>query len=244
MTAVQFRNPEVRLSEALQTTRAAVSGHQVTLRELLVLVGEQGLLVSCAILAMPFLLPVWPPFMSTALGGPMLLIGHAVTMNRVPWLPDRLLDHALATATVEHVLDRAAKAADRFEHLFRPRILALTAGPSVNAIHGAMLVIVVLALMAPLPLIPLANTLPAIAIILLCLGMAERARCWRARLSTSAISPNRSATLARASLPGHSAAGAVSHRLHGANCMPARHGKALETGDARKLERVMGIEHT
>jgi hypothetical protein len=32
----------------------------------------------------------------------------------------------------------------------------------------------VLALMAPLPLIPFANTLPAIAIILLCLGMAER----------------------------------------------------------------------
>jgi hypothetical protein len=32
----------------------------------------------------------------------------------------------------------------------------------------------VLALMAPLPLIPLANTLPAVAIILLCIGMAER----------------------------------------------------------------------
>jgi hypothetical protein len=174
MTAVQFRNPEVRLSEALQATRAAVSGHQVTLRELLVLVGEQGLLVFCAILAMPFLLPVSLPFMSTALGGPMLLIGYAVTMNRVPWLPDRLLDHALPTATVEHVLDRAAKAADRFEHLFRPRILALTGSASVNAVHGAMLVIVVLALMAPLPLIPLANTLPAVAIILLCIGMAER----------------------------------------------------------------------
>jgi hypothetical protein len=28
--------------------------------------------------------------------------------------------------------------------------------------------------MAPLPLIPLANTLPGVAIILLCLGMAER----------------------------------------------------------------------
>ncbi len=89
MTAVQFRNPEVRLSEALATTRHAIEGHQVTLRELLLLVGEQGLLVFCAILAMPFLLPVSLPFMSTALGAPMLLIGYAVTMNRVPWLPDR-----------------------------------------------------------------------------------------------------------------------------------------------------------
>jgi hypothetical protein len=174
MTAVQFRNPEVRLSEALQSTLRAVSGHKVTLRELLVLVGEQGLLVFCAVLAMPFLLPVSLPFMSTALGAPMLLIGYAVTMNRVPWLPDRLLDHALPSLTVQHVLERAARVADRFEHLVRPRLLGLTSTARVNAVHGAVLVVVVVALMAPLPLIPLANTLPAVAVILLCLGMAER----------------------------------------------------------------------
>ena len=174
MTAVQFRNPEVRLSEALATTRHAIEGHQVTLRELLLLVGEQGLLVFCAILAMPFLLPVSLPFMSTALGLPMLLIGYAVTMNRVPWLPDRVLDHALPSATVQHTLERAVRTFDRFEHLVRPRILGLTATPRVNAVHGVVLVIAVIALMAPLPLIPLANTLPAIGVILLCLGMAER----------------------------------------------------------------------
>jgi hypothetical protein len=41
-------------------------------------------------------------------------------------------------------------------------------------VHGVTLVVVVLLLMAPLPLVPFANTLPAIAIILLCLGIAER----------------------------------------------------------------------
>jgi hypothetical protein len=174
MTAVQFRNPEVRLSVALAATRAAIAGPQVTLRQLLVLVGEQGLLVFCAILAMPFLLPVTLPFMSTALGAPMLLIGVAVTLNRVPWLPDRLLDHALPSETVRHVLERAVRTADRFEHLVRPRLLALTDAPMVNVLHGVALVIVVLTLMAPLPLIPLANTLPAIGVLLLCLGMAER----------------------------------------------------------------------
>ena len=174
MTAVQFRNPEVRLSEALESTRSAVSGHEVTLRELLGLVGEQGLLVFCAILAMPFLLPVTLPFMSTALGAPMLLIGAAVVVNRVPWLPDRLLDHALPSDTVQHVLERAAHAADRFEHLVRPRLLALTATPAANSVNGIVLVIAALVLMAPLPLVPFANTAPGIGIILLCLGMAER----------------------------------------------------------------------
>jgi hypothetical protein len=174
MTAVQFRNPEVRLSEALEATRSAVSGHRVTLRELLGLVGEQGLLVFCAILAMPFLLPVTLPFMSTALGAPMLLIGVAVVLNRVPWLPDRILDHALPGETVQHVLERAAHAAGRFEHLVQPRILALTATPAINSVNGIVLAVAVLVLMAPLPLVPFANTLPAIGIILLCLGMAER----------------------------------------------------------------------
>jgi len=174
MTAVQFRNPEVRLSEALESTRVAVSGHRVTLRELLGLVGEQGLLVFCAILAMPFLLPVSLPFMSTALGSPMLLIGVAVVMNRVPWLPERLLDHALPTETVLHVLERAGRAAGRFEHLVRPRLLVLTATPAVNSVNGLVLVLAVLLLMAPLPFVPFANTLPAVGIILLCLGMAER----------------------------------------------------------------------
>jgi hypothetical protein len=174
MTAVQFRNPDVRLSEALASTAQAVQGHVVTLRELLGYVGEQGLLVFAAILAMPFLIPVSLPFMSTALGLPMLLIGVAVILGRLPWLPDRLLDHALPSATVQHVLDRARRTAERFEHLVRPRLLPLTGSPLVNSVHGLTLVVVVLLLMAPLPLVPFANTLPAIAIILLCLGIAER----------------------------------------------------------------------
>ncbi len=174
MTAVQFRNPEVRLSEALATTAASVRGHVVTLRELLGYVGEQGLLVFSAILAMPFLIPVSLPFMSTALGLPMLLIGVAVILGRLPWIPDRLLDHQLPSASVQQVLGRAQRAAARIEHLVKPRLLALTGSALVNSLHGVTIVIAVLLLMAPLPFVPLANTLPGIAIILLCLGMAER----------------------------------------------------------------------
>ena len=174
MTAVQFRNADVRLSEALAATASAVRGHKVTLRELLAHVGEQGLLVFSAILAMPFLIPVSLPFMSTALGLPMLLIGVAVILGQLPWLPARLLDHELPTATVRHVLGRAQGIAERFEHLVKPRLLALTSSALVNSLHGVTLVVVVLLLMAPLPFVPLANTLPGIAIILLCLGIAER----------------------------------------------------------------------
>lgn len=174
MTAVQFRNTDVRLSEALAATAAGLPAGTVTLRELLAHVGEQGLLVFSAILAMPFLIPVGLPFMSTVLGLPMLLIGIAVILGRLPWLPERLLARTLPSDKVRHVLERGQRIALRFEHLVRPRLLALTGSPVVNAVHGFVLVVVVLLLMAPLPLVPFANTLPGVAIMLLCLGIAER----------------------------------------------------------------------
>lgn len=174
MTVVHFRNPETRLSAALAGTATAVRGHEVTLRELLALVGEQGLLVFCALLAVPFLLPVTVPMMSTLFGLPMLLIGSAIMLNRVVWLPARLLDRPLPAVTVQQVLERTSNWAARFEHLVRPRLLPLSGGAVINIINGGLLVLSVVALMAPLPLVPFANTLPGLAIMLLCLGMAER----------------------------------------------------------------------
>jgi hypothetical protein len=174
MTTVKFRNPEKRLSAALAETAGAVGGHVVTLRELLSYLGEQGLLVFCAILAAPFLLPVPLPFMSVVLGLPMLLIGVAVTLNRVPWLPDRMLDHPLPSAAVLQALTGVTRWAERVEHLIRPRILGLTGSPGINAVNGALLVLSVLLLLAPLLFVPFANALPGVAIMLLALGMAER----------------------------------------------------------------------
>jgi hypothetical protein len=174
MTGIRFRNPEVRMSVTLATAQSDVRDPAVTLRELLALLGEQGLLVFCGVLAAPFLLPVTVPGMSTVLGLPMILIGFAVMVSRVPWLPERLLNRSLPAATVRNVLQKVRGWAERFEHLVRPRWLGLTGGRGVNALNGALIILAVLLLMAPLPLIPFVNSLPALAVILLCFGMAER----------------------------------------------------------------------
>lgn len=174
MTGIQFRNPEVRMSVALAGAEAAVRDPSVTLRELLAMLGEQGLLVFCGVLAAPFLLPVTVPGMSTVLGLPMLLIGFAVMVSRVPWLPERLLNRSLPAATVRNVLQKVRGWAERFEHLVRPRMLGLTGGRVINAVNGVLVIVAVLLMMAPLPLVPFVNSLPALAIILLCFGMAER----------------------------------------------------------------------
>ena len=174
MTAIQFRNPEVRMSAALASAQAAVREPAMSLRELLGLLGEQGLLVFCGVLAVPFLLPVTVPMMSTVLGLPMLFIGFAVMVSRVPWLPDRLLNRSLSAATVRNILQKVRGWAERFEHLVRPRLLVMTGGRTINAVNGALVILAVVLLMAPLPLVPFVNTLPAVAVLLLCFGMAER----------------------------------------------------------------------
>src|SRR5512136_1522029 len=174
MTSVEIRNPEVRLSAALDSARLAIAGDDVQLRALLDCVGAQGLLLFCAILAMPFLLPLTLPLSSTALGVPMLLVGWAVMMNRLAWIPDSILDRTLPGQAVRQVLERAARIAARFEHLVKPRLLRLSASPAANSFNGSVLIIGALTLMVPLPLIPFANSLPAAGIILLCLGLTER----------------------------------------------------------------------
>jgi hypothetical protein len=174
MTTIRFHDPEVRISAALAQALAAVRDPVITLRELFVLLGEQGLLMFCGVLAAPFLLPVTVPMMSTAFGIPMLLIGYSVMVSRVPWLPERLLDRRLSTPHVRQVLRKVHGWALRFEHLVRPRLLGLSGGPTINFINGGLIMLAVVLLMAPLPLVPLVNTLPAVAVMLLCFGMAER----------------------------------------------------------------------
>jgi len=174
VTTVRFRDPEVRISAALAAAQASVRDPDTTLRELFAMLGEQGLLVFCGVLAVPFLLPVMVPAMSAAFGIPMLLIGFAVMFSRVPWLPARLLDRKLKAETVRAVLARARGWALRFEHLVRPRLLGLSQGPTINFVNGGFLVLAVGLLMAPLVLVPFSNTVPAIAILLMCFGMAER----------------------------------------------------------------------
>ena len=173
--SVQLHNPETSLSAALESTLNAlpVDGH-TSLRQLLEQIGEQGLLLFVVVLCIPFLFPVGPPGISTAFGLVILLVGWGVARNRVPCLPDRLLDRPLSAASVRPVLVKGRDVCRRLERVVRPRWLQVTAGERVNVLHGSALVFAALVLMAPLPFVPFSNTLPGGAILLLALGMAER----------------------------------------------------------------------
>ena len=174
MTTAHLRSPDTSLSAAFERAAGELRSHTVTVRELLELIGEQGLLLFCAFLAIPFLLPVAIPGTSTVFGLLMVLIGAGVATDSLPLVPNRLLDHALSSATSCPALQKGAAAFRRFEKLIRPRALAMSGSRVANFINGCVIVIAALVLMLPLPLVPFTNTIPALAVVLLSIGMVER----------------------------------------------------------------------
>ena len=174
MASVEFHNAASKLSTTLLGVSGSLPAGKVSLRDLLELIGEQGMLLVCVFLTLPFLLPVSIPVVSTVFGLAIILIGVGVTLNRVPWLPRRILDRPLSTAPIKQAFDKGARFVTRFERMVRPRWLFLTRTVAGHIVHGLALVLAGVLLMFPLGLVPFSNTLPAVAILFLSLGMLER----------------------------------------------------------------------
>lgn len=169
-----FADTQGTLGEALRRLIGTIEGEQITLRELLVLIGEQGMLFFCTVLTLPFLLPVSIPGVSTVFGLVIILIGIGVTFNRVPWLPAKLMDRSIRNEHLVPTLEKGVQLAERMQRWLRPRLMRVTTGPLANRVNGLALTFSGVLLLFPLSFIPFSNTLPALAILFLALGMLQR----------------------------------------------------------------------
>lgn len=173
-TSVEFQDPIGGLGETLTAVSSQLTGENVTLRQVLALLGEEGLLVFCAFLTLPFLIPVSIPGVSTAFGLVIILLGIGIAFNRLPWLPVRLMERPLSVANLKPVLERGAKFVSRFDRLTHPRLHHLTSTAMLNRAHGLALIFSGVLLLFPLGLVPFSNTLPALAILFFALGLLQR----------------------------------------------------------------------
>lgn len=170
----QFRDIEKPLSVTLGEVSRTIRGEDVSVRELLAQIGEQGMLVFAIFLIVPFLVPVSIPGVSTVFGLLITLIGLGVMSNRVPWLPAKLMDRRVPTKHLSRALEQGAKLVARLERFLHPRLSALTKSGGVNRFNGLMLVVAGVLLMFPLGLVPFSNTLPGLAILFLAVGMLQK----------------------------------------------------------------------
>ena len=173
-TAIGFKDTTRKTSELLEDVIKSIDGEFITLRQLLAVMGENGLLLLCGLMSLPFLFPVSIPGVSTVFGAGIVLIGVAVTLNTLPWLPGALADRRLESAKLRPVLERGVRALRKIDKFFKPRLSALTATGLMNRVNGLAIIAAGVLLMAPLGFIPFSNTLPGVAVLLLSMGVSQR----------------------------------------------------------------------
>lgn len=174
MVAAQLNDPQNKLSDTLRATAHAIEESHISLREMLTLVGEQGMLLFCVLLTVPFLLPVSIPGVSTPFGLLILFIGIGITLNQVPWLPSVLMERRFAAEQLKPTLHKGADLLARIDRFIRPRLLLLTGSTTINRCNGLLIMLAAMLLMLPLGAIPFTNAMPAWAILLLAIGMLQR----------------------------------------------------------------------
>jgi len=173
-TIVQFRDNTAPLSQTLRDLAHSIEGEKVTVRELLATVGEQGLLLAIMFLTLPFLVPVSIPGVSTLFGLVAILVAIGITFNRIPWLPDRLLDRPIDAVKLREAIERGAKTFSRVDRFSHPRLQWLTSDGAMNRLAGLGLLAGAVLLIFPLGFVPFSNTLPGWAMLLLAAGMLQR----------------------------------------------------------------------
>ncbi|MCL4254289.1 MAG: exopolysaccharide biosynthesis protein [Anaerolineae bacterium] len=172
--SVEFHHTETTFSQSLDNMANSLTSEIVTLREIIGDIGEQGLLLICMFLMLPFLFPISIPGISTVFSIAVILTGIGVMLNRVPWLPNFVLQRPFNRETIVNALHKGAKFIGRIDKFIHPRFHVLTANVFINRIHGITLIFAGLLLVLPLGLIPFSNTLPAVAVIFLSAGIIQR----------------------------------------------------------------------
>ena len=115
------------LSHLLTTLIDDIDGDTVTLQALLEASGRQGMLLICALSSLPFLIPVSIPGVSTVFGAAIVLLACALFLNRLPWLPRRILDKPLDATKLKPVLRKGVGIVSKIDRWVQPRWPALTA---------------------------------------------------------------------------------------------------------------------
>lgn len=169
-----FTDTSESLSAVLQKLIDSLNGATITLRELMEAIGEQGLLLMCAIASLPFLIPVSIPGVSTVFGAAIVMISLAITLNRMPWLPKRILDKQMETERLRPALQKGVGLVSKLDRYMRPRLPAFTTGAVMARVNGLAIMSAGILLMMPLGFVPFSNTLPGVAILLFSAGMIQR----------------------------------------------------------------------
>ena len=160
-----------RTSTLLRDFARAVARERVTVGEIVAALGDRGLGVLIAIFAIPNMLPSAVPFGNTVFGVfPLIFAVHLVCGFDRLMLPGFIANRSISASSFKALVPRVAAVLSWFERLLKPRFPSIT-GLNIERVVGALCVVLALITMLP---IPFAHNLPALALVLIGLGLIER----------------------------------------------------------------------
>jgi hypothetical protein len=143
---------------------------QVSLCEIMTALSDRSFGALFILIAAPNLIPL-PPGSSFIFSIPIIIIAAQLVWGRTfPWLPSSILDRKFDRSILKSLAERLGPPLARIESMLKPRLTVIDQGLQDRLI-GLLALIAGLILFLP---IPLANFVPALAIVLLGLGMIER----------------------------------------------------------------------
>lgn len=149
----------------------------VSARVLLERLAARGHALLALFLVLPFLQPVPLVGLSTPVGLAIALLGVYMALGKPPWLPQRWMDKQLSQTAVLRAVRAGQRLLKRAERFIRPRGRWLHAHPWANAIAGMIIAVSGFELALPLPII-FTNTMPALVIAVLSVGLLEQDGLW------------------------------------------------------------------
>lgn len=160
-----------KLAQIVESNKGAEG---VSINQLLEQTGGRGFYLVIILLALPFIVPVSLPGVSTLLGLSIALLSLRLALGRKARLPKFMGDRKLSPEAQRRVLTGSVKFLRFLERLVKPRRTPwMTTRPArfVNALLMAFMGLLLALPFPPLP--PLTNSLPCYTIILLAASMME-----------------------------------------------------------------------
>lgn len=163
------------LGEKLKILISNLPPDGVSLTEIRDLIGQDGLLLLTIFLTLVFMVPVSIPGVSTVFGMAILLVGISRLLSRNLWMPKSIGHRVLPSDKLRGALNQGGKWLVRLERVSRPhRMNWLVSSGLMDVVNNSALITGAVLLMAPFGLIPFSNTLPALALLFLAIGLLQR----------------------------------------------------------------------
>ncbi|MEI6644778.1 MAG: exopolysaccharide biosynthesis protein [bacterium] len=163
------------LGEKLRIVIEKLPPSQVTMDEMTILVGQDGLLLLAILLSLVFLAPVQIPGLGGVFGFAIILIAISRLKGRTLWLPKRIAQCAMSSEKVREALAKSSGWLRRLEYVSRPhRLNRLAASRLADLVNNGAIIYGAILLILPIILVPFSNTLPALAVLFLCIGLLQR----------------------------------------------------------------------